>query len=130
MNSKQTPYREGKKAWARSLQKGDLVEDCRYQIVRIKEVQHDFGGIREGWPLMLAKFLRWLPLPLSIWYWLDCQITDRLPKGGYQDTMLVFEDGAHCSALACCDSLEKRKAKDVPLAKSLDTSGDWKPEED
>lgn len=113
MNNKQKvdnySSRQGKMAWAKSLKKGDLVEDCRYRIVRIKEIRHDLDGIREGWPKMILNILRVLPLPINIWFWLDCYLAERFPKGGYQDTMLVLEDGGHCSAMSCCDSLEVAK---------------------
>lgn len=41
--SKKIPYDsyEGKLVWMRSLKVGDRIEDCRYKVIKIKEIDHE-----------------------------------------------------------------------------------------
>lgn len=93
--------------WAQSLKAGDLVQDCRFRVVEISAVKHDFGGIQYGWPEKIYKFFLWLPLPIKLWYWFEYKVYKLLPKGRYIDTQLTLEDGGYCSAMACCDRLKE-----------------------
>jgi len=91
-------------AWAKNLKVGDVVCDCRYKHLAIKELrplkQPHPGAVR------LADWLTiWMGEESDLGFKLfllmrNIAWTLRIRK--ICDVDLVLEDGAHCSAMSCC----------------------------
>jgi hypothetical protein len=84
-----------RRIWLRSLKVGEVVCDCRYKHLKIAEIERHYWAFSP-----LSRFLpSWLPL------WVDDawhRVAYALGFTTLGDCDLVLEDGAHCSAIACC----------------------------
>lgn len=89
-------------AWMSSLKVGDYIYDCRNKrlaIAVIVEVQMP----KLRWPFLPD----WLPVKAE--WWLMERYDALCHRFGWVrlvDKDLVLEDGAHCSAMSCCDSYD------------------------
>ena len=97
-----------KERWARSLKPGDMVEDCRFRIREIVEVIPEFSDDK------LTNFVyRWCPLWVpdrvveSVLNSKPVAFVSSLLPPRYLDTSLILKDGSHCSAMHCCDPVNR-----------------------
>lgn len=88
---------------AKKLKVGDIVCDCRYRHIRIKEVEDVYsnGGI---FRTLMLRTPTWLP---DFLYDNLCDFFDwAAERFGTQELVcvdLTLEDGANCSAVRCCN---------------------------
>jgi len=94
-----------KLAWARGLKVGDMVCDCRYKHLIIKEVKI-CKGIHPVAAWLADKLTIWMGEDSDFGFRIYCWLEDLAYKVGfrtYVDSNLILEDDVHCSAMACCD---------------------------
>jgi hypothetical protein len=88
--------------WMTTLQVGDVVCDCRYKHISIKELSPCY---LPWYPKLLQKLIFSLPDPVfdiidRVW----CFVMRKLHITSLVDKDLILEDGSHCSAMSCCDN--------------------------
>jgi hypothetical protein len=88
----------------RTLEVGDYVCDCRFEHLKIAEIE-------ECWVVNGDSILNRLPdwVPDIVWHTAHDIREYVLRKIGILtlvDKDLVLEDGQHCSAMHCCDPIE------------------------
>ena len=94
--------------WVRSLRVGDVVEDCRYENVKITEIYPDYGPIMKN-PInyIVLVWLNYFKLfwPFTDWY--DTKMRTRRIRffSHMYDAHLTLENGNGCSAMHCCDKV-------------------------
>lgn len=84
--------------WIRSLKVGDTVEDCSYDIVKIKDLRF---LRRRNMPWWVAYILSYLPARLEsiihiVWHF----------RAPIVDASLVVTGEKFCSAYYCCDPVK------------------------
>jgi hypothetical protein len=92
--------------WMRSLKVGDIVCDCRYKHLAIKEIKDDVCPARPQWLLNIIYWEYWPTFLDRTLYYLDDIIEKLYIKFGWvevYDKALFLEDGGGCSAMNCCD---------------------------
>jgi len=99
-------YYKQKMRWVKSLRVGDVVCDCRYRHLTIKEMKPNrFPWM--PWLLRHLIFADWMPDRWSDW--LDDKwehLANRLHLTQLHDYYLVLEDGSGCSAFNCCSPVD------------------------
>lgn len=96
--------------WVKILQIGDTVCDCRYQHLKIAAIKDSY---LVRYPRWLRKILyqNWVPL------WVDdlyCWLARKFNYLELRDRNLTLSDGAHCSAMNCCDPVWNHEITDHP----------------
>jgi hypothetical protein len=104
--------RRSRMNWMRGLKVGDVVCDCRFKHVKIAQIKDEVFPWR--W---FHRATRWMPLKLY-YFFQDLAIYVRWSS--VQDKDLQLEDGAHCSAMSCCDSVEDGHTEEGHAAEIAD----------
>lgn len=91
--------------WMRTLQVGDSVCDCRLQHLKITAIENHYTV---KFPFFLRRiiFAEWVPYWIgNVFYDIFCWVSRKIGNVELIDKSLVLEDGAHCSAMSCCDNI-------------------------
>ena len=88
--------------WVLSLKTGDTVNDCRGKNLKISEIYDNLCLKR--WT---KKVIYFFPLPDKLAFWLEDMLSEFKSLTFVSDRDLILEDGAHCSAMCCCDPVEE-----------------------
>lgn len=92
--------------WMKNLRVGDTVCDCRFKHITIASIHESYIVKFPNW-LKNIVFADWMPFRIG--NFLDdlfCMISRKIGNIELSDKDLVLEDGAHCSAMHCCNPPE------------------------
>ena len=88
--------------WIKSLKVGDIVCDCRYKHLKIKEITNEYRlAIPVSVYIVFSYFPRWVERILCM---MVEGIFHKLNLTEIRDRQIIMEDGHGCSADGCCDS--------------------------
>jgi len=102
---------ETKMHWVTSLKEGDIICDCRYKHLAIKEISEDRWRTIPDWMVRLC-----LALPAWIGDRLEIMLLKLFGKDKLHDKLLILEDGQSCSAFNCCDPADHPRAHPQPTS--------------
>jgi hypothetical protein len=96
-----------KLAWGSMRRRGDIICDCRYKHITIKEIKPTYYRVHH----ICNHIPQWLPF--FIW-WLAEKIDELIDNKQIGDYDILLEDGACCSLMNCCDDVTTHKESDHP----------------
>jgi hypothetical protein len=98
--------------WVKSLKVGDVVCNCRYKHLAIKEI-YPIHHYWMPWIIRQIVFSNWMPMRISDW--LDGKWEQLARKLGWKelyDYTLTFTDNTCCGAFDCCSKVDDHTEED------------------